>query len=138
VQSFLVPGLRLGHGRDGVGRAQSVDDRKQDVVEGTIFQLVKSRERGAVSLFNPPAQHIRTPVGTDAHHEVHGLVLYHAFVTDCQAQRVEVDDRVHLKRPLLLPRDLFKYLIGARGNQVRRHASVDSTARHRASFNNPP
>lgn len=62
----------------------------------------------------------RWPPGTQR--QVDGFILDRALVADLQAQRVEIDDRIHRFERALLPlRHFLQHLVGNGRDQVRRH-----------------
>jgi hypothetical protein len=70
-------------GADGVRKAlQPVDDRKQDILDAAIAQLIHDPEPefGALALLQPETEDLLAAIGPDTERDVHGLVADRAFV----------------------------------------------------------
>src|SRR6266516_149415 len=112
------------HRRDRLGKAfEPVDDRDEDVVDATSFELVDHLEPefGAFGLLDPKPENVLFAVWIERKRHVDGLVLDEAFVPDFDPQRVEKDHRIHrIKRPVLPFPDFIEYRIGDPADEVGR------------------
>ena len=88
---------------------QPINQRDQDILDAPALQLAEAArpERRAFRLRDPEAEHVFRAVAVHAERQVDGLVPYHTFIANLDAQCIKGDRHVHrLQRPAL-PRAHF-------------------------------